>query len=595
MNGKITDIGWYKPMDTATARRGIDRNTLAPISYEGKSDRFNRNHTVPKHYLEQRSDAMTTLNYLLQAYSLKGFEFGNWTTQSERNGFANDIATTLMEMSKWMGTWNIGFDHNIGIAFGARGSRGAAAHYEPGLNMINLTRRMGIGSLAHEYGHALDYCFGAFVDQNPLYTALSGGDSIWTSLSPTVAEYKANNGGQLRALTNCIVDSIKNSDSFAILRMSKTKPYWRRRTEVFARFFEQYVCYIYKQKGQTNKILTKSWEHYILFAKKFGIYLSERDFLRIKPVADQLLKEMAAFMNDRKSAVRATAYPAPVILPAPEPKPQTGATSTAAGRRVAADKKSRTAKPAESKPSASASSRPLRTFTPEDTKPPVIRGVELVSARDLCADTGIPAKAWRDLFHFTATTEKDKPTYSVMTGIYIDPAGYAVATDARILAFVPCKKSKYAGKLVYPNGVLKTCKIAGKEVQCINNHDRVLPTKPYFPYVKWQHTLDSKFIARNDYHLAGTFDIAALIRKIETAPAVGKEELKIRAVRILDEKKADIYNAERAVTLLRFLANFDDKVALYAVKSSYDSGSGRALICSTKTAQALLMPMVLPK
>lgn len=45
---------------------------------------------------------------------------------------------------------------NLAIAFGARGSGGALAHYEPARNVINLTKMKGAGCLAHEWGHALD-------------------------------------------------------------------------------------------------------------------------------------------------------------------------------------------------------------------------------------------------------------------------------------------------------------------------------------------------------------------------------------------------------------------------------------------------------
>lgn len=45
---------------------------------------------------------------------------------------------------------------NLAIAFGARGSGGALAHYEPERNVINLTKMKGAGCLAHEWGHALD-------------------------------------------------------------------------------------------------------------------------------------------------------------------------------------------------------------------------------------------------------------------------------------------------------------------------------------------------------------------------------------------------------------------------------------------------------
>src|SRR5689334_5134995 len=44
----------------------------------------------------------------------------------------------------------------LSIAFAARGSRGAAAHYERGRCIINITNSNGDGSLAHEYGHYLD-------------------------------------------------------------------------------------------------------------------------------------------------------------------------------------------------------------------------------------------------------------------------------------------------------------------------------------------------------------------------------------------------------------------------------------------------------
>ena len=51
----------------------------------------------------------------------------------------------------------------LAIAFGARGHGGeeaAAAHYEPGHQVINMTKIKGAGSLAHEWFHALDHYLG---------------------------------------------------------------------------------------------------------------------------------------------------------------------------------------------------------------------------------------------------------------------------------------------------------------------------------------------------------------------------------------------------------------------------------------------------
>jgi hypothetical protein len=42
------------------------------------------------------------------------------------------------------------------MAFGARGKARALAHYEPANKVINMTKYGGAGSLAHEWGHALD-------------------------------------------------------------------------------------------------------------------------------------------------------------------------------------------------------------------------------------------------------------------------------------------------------------------------------------------------------------------------------------------------------------------------------------------------------
>ena len=51
---------------------------------------------------------------------------------------------------------DIAFGGTLAIAFGARGSGNAAAHYEPLRKVINLTKMHGAGSLAHEWWHGFD-------------------------------------------------------------------------------------------------------------------------------------------------------------------------------------------------------------------------------------------------------------------------------------------------------------------------------------------------------------------------------------------------------------------------------------------------------
>ena len=59
---------------------------------------------------------------------------------------------------------------SLAIAFGARGKGGALAHFEPGRNVINLTKIKGAGSLAHEWGHALDYFLGTSMGGRMYFT-----------------------------------------------------------------------------------------------------------------------------------------------------------------------------------------------------------------------------------------------------------------------------------------------------------------------------------------------------------------------------------------------------------------------------------------
>ena len=64
----------------------------------------------------------------LDEFSLKGVEFGNWLGQGERSDHLLSAGAAINELSKLVGK-NVGFDGNVGIAFGARGVKGAAAHF----------------------------------------------------------------------------------------------------------------------------------------------------------------------------------------------------------------------------------------------------------------------------------------------------------------------------------------------------------------------------------------------------------------------------------------------------------------------------------
>ncbi len=105
-----------------------------------------------------RSGQEITGQDYLETFGFRGGEFGNWMNQSDRQASLNmgfealkDLASVLKVNDK-----DIACQGTLAIAFGARGSGNAVAHYEPLRKVINLTKMHGAGSLAHEWWHGFD-------------------------------------------------------------------------------------------------------------------------------------------------------------------------------------------------------------------------------------------------------------------------------------------------------------------------------------------------------------------------------------------------------------------------------------------------------
>lgn len=275
-------------------RKGIDKKIVDSDSEISTGGRL-RDYWARRGMKQKRSGFVVwngediPLQEVLKQYNLAGFEFGRYVNNEDRNDFLIAAKESLSDLSGLIHSNNIGFDRHIGVAFGARGMGGSAiAHYEPMLNMINLTKNKGFGALAHEYGHALDYNIGTYVDQNKNYAALSGGRSM--------AKFPAGNtGGDCRTLMARLVYEIKMTASFG--RLKKAGDYWHYNTEVFARFFEQWVCYKLREKKKQNDCLTNSWYYYTTGRP----YLTEADFRKVLPTAEKLIKNMGLVLEGKKT------------------------------------------------------------------------------------------------------------------------------------------------------------------------------------------------------------------------------------------------------------------------------------------------------
>jgi hypothetical protein len=94
-------------------------------------------------------------------FAFKNVQFGNWVTDEDAAAHLEAAHGALFDLADVVGIApeRVSLGGRLALAIGARGVGGpmaAAAHYEPGREIINLTKLAGGGSLAHEWGHAMD-------------------------------------------------------------------------------------------------------------------------------------------------------------------------------------------------------------------------------------------------------------------------------------------------------------------------------------------------------------------------------------------------------------------------------------------------------
>ena len=273
---KLADIGQHKP-----GSRG-DYRSKEFVEFYKKL----RSGTFPASIRPLATD----LEAFMKKYQLDGIEFGRWVNFNDRVAYMQIVNISFFDLNKILGFKdNLGFDKLI-FSIGARGKSAALAHFEPTNNVINITRfkrlkngnfdlslKMlfiestgGISSIAHEYGHFLDYFFGMYIDQDKDNAALSNGNS--TAYHP-IQEIKGPLRAQMEKVLNTIIwkqEPTTNEPTGTLTpyyeeikrHTANTKEYWKRRNEIFARAFEVYIYEKLRAKKILNKGLTHSSNYY---------------------------------------------------------------------------------------------------------------------------------------------------------------------------------------------------------------------------------------------------------------------------------------------------------------------------------------------
>lgn len=176
-----------------------------------------------------------------EAFGFRGVQFGNWTNDRDRQEALNQAYDSLMDMATFLGLSPraLSLDGELGLAFGARGSGSALAHYEPGEVVINLTKTRGAGSLGHEWFHALDNFMSR---SNGVALGMTTKGHGLDGMNPSV-----------RAAFESLVKGIVNSEYGK--RSRARGEYWGREEEMAARLFETWVNSELSKKGEHSPFL----------------------------------------------------------------------------------------------------------------------------------------------------------------------------------------------------------------------------------------------------------------------------------------------------------------------------------------------------
>ena len=177
-----------------------------------------------------------------EQFGFRGVQFGNWTNQRDRQEAINQAFDAFMDLSRLLGVSPraLSLNGELGVAFGARGSGKALAHYEPKEVVINLTKTSGAGSLAHEWWHALDN-----------YFARQGNVAMGFVTQSKNIEMR----DELRQAFNTLIDHLEKSP-YNQRSKQRGSSYWGTPIEETAHMFEQWVNDQLAERGEKSPFLT---------------------------------------------------------------------------------------------------------------------------------------------------------------------------------------------------------------------------------------------------------------------------------------------------------------------------------------------------
>ena len=219
----------------------------------------------------------------MNRFGFRGVQFGNWANQADRQMALNQGYDALLDLAKIIGVppKAISLNGELGIAFGARGSGSALAHYEPDEIVINLTKTKGAGSLAHEWWHALDN-----------YFARAAGVKAGMVTDNSRIQMR-------KVLRDAYTQFTSEMSRSAYGKRSKAQgTYWGSMHEITARFFAEWVTSELAREGAQNTFLSHPMDSTRWLDYNYKLYEQQQRSAKNTPMSrEDFAKTPEAYMG----------------------------------------------------------------------------------------------------------------------------------------------------------------------------------------------------------------------------------------------------------------------------------------------------------
>ncbi|MER2492325.1 LPD38 domain-containing protein [Catenovulum sediminis] len=273
--GKFIEL--HRVKNISEAQRYADENyesLLEQLTSKKRQPKIRRPSNNPRTGKDHRKGENVTPELFTKTFGFRGVQFGNWVENNKRYQNLNEAYDGLLDLAEIIGVppKALSLNGELGLSFGARGSGGknpASAHYEPDHVVINLTKKNGAGSLAHEWWHALDH---HFAERDKLDSRNKKEAPFITDNTRSIGIYDKNEGkwrkakdsdfpirkevyDAFKAVTKMIQQETEIAERSAKIDKTRTKDYWSTVVEMTARSFERYVIGKLESQGYTNDYL----------------------------------------------------------------------------------------------------------------------------------------------------------------------------------------------------------------------------------------------------------------------------------------------------------------------------------------------------